>query len=511
MIVRLSYTYITNGIIKGMEQSMNKSEIIEKNEKEVNGIIIKINSALFILFPVCIILNLLKILAVPWNFVIALCAVGIPVCAIPLIYKALKLNMSYFKYVEVFTVIIIQTTIFGMIYMTGAFFWFIPIAIACLYFDAKLLKTTFFALIPSILIGEFIASHNHVLMQAEYQWIPLHMVSFIIQFAILIPIFISLTKRTHNMLLSNAKIFGDLENRFSENEIAAKNLTTSVSQLLQITDESNLAVKQISSSIQDIEVDSRNIVEYAFNTNKNVNKIVDEVAVTVQESENIMVYVKDISTMSEKSKGEILDSLNEMRKIEVSTEKSKEVVYELWNKAKEILNVVDTITGIAQQTNLLALNASIEAARAGEAGKGFAVVAQEVRKLSEQAGSAAEDIRKLLDSITDNVNHAVYSISDTYKIVASGLEKTEKTVINFDNMLEMQKDIVNRVDNITYLVQCSKEYASAIKETMDTLCNKNTKSHSNILCISSSIEQLLASSKEMLSYIQNIEKESRAL
>ena len=36
MIVELSSTYITNEIIKGMGQSMNKSEIIQKNEKEVN-------------------------------------------------------------------------------------------------------------------------------------------------------------------------------------------------------------------------------------------------------------------------------------------------------------------------------------------------------------------------------------------------------------------------------------------------------------------------------------------
>jgi methyl-accepting chemotaxis protein len=53
---------------------------------------------------------------------------------------------------------------------------------------------------------------------------------------------------------------------------------------------------------------------------------------------------------------------------------------------------VGAISTIADQTNLLALNAAIEAARAGNAGRGFAVVAGEIRKLAQDAASAAQDI-----------------------------------------------------------------------------------------------------------------------
>jgi methyl-accepting chemotaxis protein len=85
----------------------------------------------------------------------------------------------------------------------------------------------------------------------------------------------------------------------------------------------------------------------------------------------------------------------------------------------EIAAIVEVIDQISFQTNLLALNAGVEAARAGSAGHGFAVVAREVRALSERTGTAAREVRGLINKAQLRLDVGVSHVNGSAAILDS--------------------------------------------------------------------------------------------
>ncbi len=95
---------------------------------------------------------------------------------------------------------------------------------------------------------------------------------------------------------------------------------------------------------------------------------------------------------------------------------------------ESIKKIVADIEYVAKQTNLLALNAAIEAARAGEYGRGFGVVADEVRKLSERSNAAADQIRRLIGKIEDDLLSATAKTEQSASLCAARTAEADQSV-----------------------------------------------------------------------------------
>ncbi|ELY6210993.1 HAMP domain-containing protein [Cronobacter dublinensis] len=105
---------------------------------------------------------------------------------------------------------------------------------------------------------------------------------------------------------------------------------------------------------------------------------------------------------------------------------------EIHQFSTEISNIISVIDGIAFQTNILALNAAVEAARAGAEGRGFAVVAAEVRALAQRSGSAAQDIRNLIDRSVSRIAEG----NSLVKGAGSAMEDILKSVQRVSELVE---------------------------------------------------------------------------
>jgi len=144
--------------------------------------------------------------------------------------------------------------------------------------------------------------------------------------------------------------------------------------------------------------------------------------------------------------------------------------------ARKIVDIISVIDGIAFQTNILALNAAVEAARAGEQGRGFAVVAGEVRNLAHRAGSAAKEIKLLID--------------DSVEKIGTGSTLVGQAGVTMD-------DIVTRVKGVTDIMgeisAASREQSSGIDQVNQAVSQMDQTTQQNAALV----EEASAASQAM--------------
>ncbi|MCK7521016.1 MAG: bacteriohemerythrin [Ignavibacteriales bacterium] len=227
-----------------------------------------------------------------------------------------------------------------------------------------------------------------------------------------------------------------------------------------------------SSQVNDITM-CNDIVAEATNTSYQIN---DQV-------QNINNIANNFVDIAEQSRIDVEKTLEKINNIKTTSVKISDQIAELGATSKEIGQIVDLITAIAQQTNLLALNAAIEAARAGEHGKGFAVVADEVKKLAAQTSTGADQIKGMIHAIQKEAQNAVLSTQVSLDNVEQGVSSFDVIKTNFDKIYN-QAIIIN-------------DETKTISESIDYLVNKNSEVLEAMGSISGATESNAASAQEI--------------
>ncbi|SFM61233.1 methyl-accepting chemotaxis protein [Methanolobus profundi] len=204
------------------------------------------------------------------------------------------------------------------------------------------------------------------------------------------------------------------------------------------TEEVSRAMVDMTMTVQEVATNSQRAAENAKESNELIN--------------NLGVIAKDL--------------LVKMDSIRTATSSSSGVIMELDGKSKQIGEIVNLITNIADQTNLLALNAAIEAARAGEHGRGFAVVADEVRKLAEDSGNAAKQISTLIGEIQEGTQNAVTSMQQGSEEVETGASAINEVANVIEDVVAAGNQIANMVQDIA---AASQEQSASIEEVTSSI------------------------------------------
>lgn len=204
--------------------------------------------------------------------------------------------------------------------------------------------------------------------------------------------------------------------------------------------------------------------------------------------------VEDIAV---KGKTAIAGAVTQMNQITDSVTESAAVIEKLAERSMEIGQISDTISNIADQTNLLALNAAIEAARAGEAGRGFSVVAEEVRKLAEESGQAAQQIAALIASIQTDTTQAVDRMKNGTEDVQSGKEVVNKAGVAFETITSAVKELTSNSEAILSAARRSAKKAAELVAVMDGINESGREVAVETESVSAATEEQSASMDEI--------------
>ncbi len=261
-----------------------------------------------------------------------------------------------------------------------------------------------------------------------------------------------MAESANNLQKSIAGILHDIVDSAQQVAAASEELTASS----QSTGES---VQQVATSISSMAGQTEQQSTTLEAINQTANELAKDMGDLHQSSTSMRSAAEQSREGAKEGHAAVANSMNAMQKMADQMTASSKVVETLGDRSKEIGNIVEAISGIAEQTNLLALNAAIEAARAGEAGRGFAVVADEVRKLAEQSGTAAQNISSIITGIQDDTARAMQAMNKGNEEVQAGTKIVEKTGEVFS---AMEKHIDTLYDQIQ---QSLTRMATAEKET----------------------------------------------
>lgn len=205
--------------------------------------------------------------------------------------------------------------------------------------------------------------------------------------------------------------------------------------------------------------ESNNAHEELTNTIVNVSGQTQEVYRKIEEGQNELTTVKELSS----------------RTIDVSREMQRDMD-ELSQVIAHMSEVVSGIETISMQTNLLALNASIEASRAGEAGKGFAVVAGEIRRLAEETQTLTGSMGEFVESITSASQKSVDSVAHTIDSLG---EMTDK-IRNVWELNDANQNDISEVSVSMNRIAAVSEQISASMSEMENQLRESTSIMSKV-------------------------------
>lgn len=474
--------------------------LLKQNEKEANLIVAKVMRISFVIFTLIFILNVIGIFEVkPAVMTFAYIGGSILLLLPTLLCNFLKLEHWIVKYINVLCAAVFITLLSITLTWHVVAMYVYPIAIASLYFSKKLNISATILTVLGVSVGQVLAYFMETTQDDNFTEVRGMIIFGVIPRALVViavaAIFTMLCSRTASML-SNLMGAEEQKEMFDRMKAMKDNasqtsavLYNTVSQLSEISESSLRANQSIAEEAERLltgSMENTGAVEYA---DQRIQDITTQLAELSEMNHRTAQLTDRIGQNTKENQKRMDDATENMKQINESTKECEQIIRTLGEESKEIIGIVQTITGISSKTNILALNASIEAARAGEQGKGFAVVAEEIQKLSEQTKKAVESIGEIVAEVVKNTEDAVVAMSANAKNAKAGMESIQLANESATLITSSNEELVGQIHEIDKAAEVIKEKSNEVSDRMQQI-SSNTQVNCN------AVEQVSAATQE---------------
>ena len=442
----------------------SKSGVLVQNEKQANKAVSKVMRITFIIFTLVYILNVLGIFIVDMKVMTMAYVLGSIMLWMPtILVNVAKQDGSYVKYALTICAVIFITIVTSTLGYHVVLLYIYAIAIASLYFSKKINVMTMILSVIGVSAGQIICFWFNIFPDKNFTTLYKLIVYGIVPRAMVLiaiaAIFTMLCERTTGMLsnLMNAeeqeRMIEEMRLMQEKSEETSRTLMGMVKELSHITENSMESNRQI--------VEETGNVMDSFSKNSEeitgINERTQDINARLEELTAINRQLSDLANqvnqLSKENQNKMNSATESMEQIHRSTNECKEIVWKLGEESKEILGIIQVITGISQQTNILALNATIEAARAGEHGKGFAVVAEEIQKLAEQTRNAVDNIGTIVTASVEDTGRAVKVMEQSAELTETGMESMSEVGSSTASITSSNEKMTKQIMEMDHTVE----------------------------------------------------------
>ncbi|MDR2908365.1 MAG: methyl-accepting chemotaxis protein, partial [Oscillospiraceae bacterium] len=211
------------------------------------------------------------------------------------------------------------------------------------------------------------------------------------------------------------RMFGEVNHSTEQVSGGAQQISDGAQALAQGSAEQAATVQNLSASISEVAIKTRENAEMAGRAS------------------DMAMEIKDTAEKGSRQMSDMMSAVNEINQA-----------------SQSISKVIKVIDDIAFQTNILALNAAVEAARAGQQGKGFAVVADEVRNLAAKSAEAARDTAELIANSMEKASLGTSIAQGTAASLADiveGIGRSSQVIHEIADSSEAQNSSIEQIND----------------------------------------------------------------